>query len=209
MAVHGSLHSLLDYECLLFYCDEKQFTIKNFLPLKSPGLNKFSGGPNVDQDLKRFVILLFFVLFVATKRSSLLPSNGVLLFTALPWECVYRYPAMGNSVYGFIIPAFGPCLPIRYLANDHIAPNYMCMYVCICVYIGLYKRIKEWTCQNPYVVWRQHRLRWKSTPRSLVDVDTFRIYLPWRHISGDGYLNINCGENHIRIFLTCLSSLWT
>jgi hypothetical protein len=42
----------------------------------------------------RSLILLSFILSVATKRSSLLPSNGV----ALPGECVYRNVAWQMTI---------------------------------------------------------------------------------------------------------------
>jgi hypothetical protein len=61
MTVQDSLHSLLDYECLLFHCDE--WRTKNPLRLNSPELNFKANGISVTMSYSSSVIL---GLFVAT-----------------------------------------------------------------------------------------------------------------------------------------------
>jgi hypothetical protein len=110
MTVYGSLHSLLDYECLLFHCDERR-TINHcsHIELLLNAVWRISRdwylldwttiGPNVDHHLEQF--LCYSVLSVAAETSEPLPSKLASASAAIPAfrQCLPSHcPAMDYSV---------------------------------------------------------------------------------------------------------------
>jgi hypothetical protein len=129
VTVYDSLHSLLDHEHLLFHCDERRITahILDCLGrhLSDESLLRINYDIFITSRLPEYrsptqtVPLLFFVLSVATKRTSLLLSN--------------RGPTVDCVTSRM-------CLRKRCLANGHIQSHYYFKYLLTTFLYKLYVR---------------------------------------------------------------------
>jgi hypothetical protein len=95
---HNSLHSLLDHERLFFHCDDLRTTNHCWhFELLERRLSDESFETEISWNeltsrrtiTNGSIILLLFILSVAMKRSSLLPSNGGSAADCVTARCIY------------------------------------------------------------------------------------------------------------------------